>query len=63
MGQPDFGRYQQHILVPLVAHALHDDNVNVVDGNVAEGVHNGLPAEAMAELEPALHWGVGGKYL
>ena len=53
MGRPYFGLPAAHP-VPLVAHVLHDDNVNVVYGNVAEGVHNGLPAKAMAELEPAL---------
>ena len=55
MGRPDFERpvaYPE----PLVAHALHDDDVdaNVIDGDLAEAIHNGLPVELAAKPEPAL---------
>ena len=39
VGQLDFGRPAAYP-APLVAHALHDDDV---DGKVAEAIHNGLP--------------------
>ena len=45
MGQLDFGRPTAH-LAPPVAHALHDENIDVVDGDVAEVVHNGLPVKS-----------------
>ena len=35
MGQPDFRRPAAHP-TPPVAHALHDDDADVIDGNVAE---------------------------
>ena len=35
---------------PPVAHALHDDDANVVDGDIAKYIDDGLSAE----LEPAL---------
>ena len=61
MGRPDFGRSAPYPAPPL-AHALHDDDV---DGVVAEGMDDGLPAEpgiqpepeAEVELEPALPLG------
>ena len=56
MGKPNFGRPITHP-APLVAHDLHDDDVDVVDEDVAEGVHNGLPVEAVDELEPTLPLG------
>ena len=58
MGRPDFGRPTTHP-TPLVAHALHDDDANVVDGDIVEVVHDGLPAKLAAklELEPALQLG------
>ena len=37
---------------PLVAHALHDDNANVVDGDLVEVVDDGLPVEPTVEPEP-----------
>ena len=40
---------------PPVAHALHDDDVDVIDGDVVEAAHDGLPTQP--------HWGVGGEYL
>ena len=36
MGRPNFGRSVAHP-TPLVAHTLHDDDVNVLNGDVAEG--------------------------
>ena len=60
MGRPDFERLVVHP-APLVAHALHDDDTNVVDRDVAEAVHDGLPAEAEVEVaavpKPALPLG------
>ena len=39
MGRPDFRRPTTYPAHP-VAHALHDDNVDVVDGDVAKAVHD-----------------------
>ena len=41
-------------LAPPVTHALHDDNVDVVDGDVTEAVHDGLSAELAVEPKPSL---------
>ena len=46
MGRP--AAYPVH----LVAHALHDDDTDVVDGDVAKAVHDGLPVELAIEPEP-----------
>ena len=54
--RPDFGQPVAYP-TPLVAHALHDDDVNVVDGDVTEAVHDGLPAELTTEPELALPLG------
>ena len=67
MGRPDFGR-SAPFPAPPFPYALHDEDV---DGVVAEGMDDGLPAEhgvqleaeAEVEPEPALRWGVGGEYL
>ena len=48
MGRPDFGRSAPYPAPPL-EHALHDDDV---DGVVAEGMDDGLPAELGVQLEP-----------
>ena len=40
MGRPDFRRLAAH-LAPLVNHALHHDDGDVVNGDVAEVVHDG----------------------
>ena len=56
MGRLDFGRPTAYP-APLVAHALHDDDANVVDGDVAEAIHDGLPAELTAKPEPTLPLG------
>ena len=53
MGRPNFRRPAAHP-TPSIAHALHDDDVDVVDGDVAKGVHDGLPVEATTEPEPTL---------
>ena len=39
MGRLDFGR----LVAPPFAHALHHDDDDVVDGDVAKVVHDGLP--------------------
>ena len=51
MGQPDFRRLAAYPASP-VAHALHDDDVDVVDGDVAEVVNVGLLVEPVVEPEP-----------
>ena len=56
MGQLDFGRPTVHP-APLVSHALHDDDVDVVDRDVVEAVHDGLPTEPVAEPVLALPLG------
>ena len=56
MGRPNFGRPVAYP-APPVAHALHDDDANadIVDGDLVEVVHDGLPVEPAAE--PALPLG------
>ena len=49
MERPDFRRPIAYP-APLVAHALHDDYVDVVDGDIIEVVHDGLPAKLEATL-------------
>ena len=60
MGRPDFGQPTAYP-APPVTHALHDDDVDVdvIDGNLAEAVHDGLPVEPTTEpeLEPTLPLG------
>ena len=51
MGRPDFGRSAAYP-APPVPHALHDDDVDVVDGDLAEALDDGLPVEPTVELEP-----------
>ena len=50
MGKPYFGRPTTHP-TPLVAHDLHDDDV--------EGVHDGLLAKGAVEPEPTLDRSIG----
>ena len=50
------GRLTAHPTPPFT-HALHDSNVNVVDGDVAKGVHDGLPTEVAIEPKPVLPLG------
>ena len=56
MGRPDFGQLAAYP-APPVPHALHDDNTDVVDGDVAEALDNGLSVEHVVEPEPALPLG------
>ena len=51
MGRPDF-RQSVAYPAPPVVHALHDDDVDVVDGDLAEAIDDGLPVEPVVELEP-----------
>ena len=51
MGRPDFGRSKAYPTPPF-PHALHDDDADVVDGDVAEGLDDGLPVEHGVEHEP-----------
>ena len=53
MGRPDFGRPAAYVAPPLT-HALLDNDVDadVVDGDLAEVVDDGLPVEPAAKLEP-----------
>ena len=39
-------------LAPPVPHALHDDDADVVDEDIAEALDDGLPAEPAVEPEP-----------
>ena len=52
MGRPNFGRLVAYP-TPPIAHALHDNDVDadVVDGDLAETVDDGLPVEPAIELE------------
>ena len=56
MERPDFGRPATHP-APPVTHAIHDDDANVFDGDIAEAVHDGLPAKAVVEPKPSLPFG------
>ena len=51
MGRPDFGRSTTYP-VPPIAHGLHDDDADVVDGDLFEAVYDGLPVEPAVEPEP-----------
>ena len=51
MGQPDFGRSAAYP-APSVAHALHGDDANVVDGDLVEVIDNRLPIEHEVDPEP-----------
>ena len=57
MGRPDFGRLAAYP-APPVAYALHDDDVDVVDGDVVEAVDDGLPAELESALSLGCRWRV-----
>ena len=50
VGRPDF-RPAHADVAPLPAHALHDVDVDVGDGDLPEAVHDGLPAHPPAEPE------------
>ena len=51
MGRPNFGQSVAYP-TPLITHALHDDNVDVVDGDLAKDVDDGLPVKPAVEPEP-----------
>ena len=51
MGRPNFGRSAAYP-APRVPHALHDDDADVVDGDLAETLDDGLQVEPAVELEP-----------
>ena len=44
MGRRDFGKPTAYP-TPPVAHALHDDDADVIDGDVAKYIDDGLSAE------------------
>ena len=56
MGRPNFRRPATYPTHPI-AHALHDDDTDVVDGDIAEAVHNGLQDKLAAEPELTLSLG------
>ena len=56
MGRLDFGQSAAYP-APPVAYALHDDDANVVDGDLVEAVDDGLPVELEPEPEPVLPLG------
>ena len=51
MGRLDFGRSAAYPAPPF-PHALHDDDADVVDGDVVEGLDDGLPIQHGVEPEP-----------
>ena len=51
MGRPDFGRSTVYPAPPF-AHTLHDDDADVVDGDLAEALDDGSPVKPMVEPEP-----------
>ena len=51
VGRPDFGRSATYP-APPVPHALHDDDVDVVDGDLTEALDIGLPVEPAVEPKP-----------
>ena len=46
------------LAAPLVAHALHDDDVDVVNGDVPEAVHDRLPAKPELTFPFGCRWRV-----
>ena len=57
MGRLDFGRPTAYP-APPIAHALHDDDADVVDGDVVEAVQDGLPTEPKLALPLGCRWRV-----
>ena len=51
MGRPDFG-WSTAYHAPPVPHALHDDDADVVDGDLVEALDDGLQVEPAVEPEP-----------
>ena len=56
MGRSDFGRSAAYP-APPVPHALHDDDADVIDGDLAEALDDGLPVEPTVKLKRALPLG------
>ena len=53
VGRPDFGRPHADPALPP-AHALHDVDADVGDGDLPEATNDGLPAQPAAEPEVEL---------
>ena len=53
MGRPDFGRSAAYP-APPVPHTIHDDDADVADGDVVEGLNDGLLVHHVVESEPKL---------
>ena len=51
MGRLDFG-WSATNPAPPVPHALHDDDVDVVNGDLVEALNNGLPMEHAVDPKP-----------
>ena len=51
MGRPDFGGSAAYP-TPPIPHALHDDNVDVVDEDLAAALDDGLLVDLAVEPEP-----------
>ena len=51
MGRPDFGRSSAY-LAPPIPHVLHDDDVDVIDGDLAEALNDGLLVEPTVKPKP-----------
>ena len=54
MEGPDFGRSAAY-LAPPVAHALHGDDANVVDGDLDKAIDDGLPMSLMPYMSQNHH--------
>ena len=57
MGRPHFGRPATYP-APPVTHALHDEDTIIVDEDVAEAVHYGLPTKSKPALPLGCRWRV-----
>ena len=53
MGRLDFGRSAAYH-TPPIPHALHDDDADVVDGDLVEALDDGLLVEPTVEPKPEL---------
>ena len=51
MGRPNFRRSTTYP-APPVPHALHDDDADVIDEDIAKALEDGLPVEPVVELKP-----------
>ena len=62
MGRLNFGQLIAYP-APPVNHDLHNDNADLVDGDVVEVVYDGLSAKPTVEPKLVFHYGVGGEYI